>query len=1009
MEPVPIPPHLRRLRRLARMPSSGGRRPPTPPQPEPGQEASLEALLNEVATNLTEQLAGGSHTGVYGRDEQIEQVLQTLASPLKGRVILTGEARVGKTAVIHEAVRRIIRGECPEALKGAQVWATSPAAFIGGYPPGNWMGSLDELMTAWRERPEIILYFDDLASATGGPGNDDDGPGPDLALTILAHLRRSTGRMMAEAQTEPWRRFVDRYRDYEKIFLTLRLAVPEADAAHEIVNRVCEDLSVLREISIAPEAVNQAYDLTGRYFLDQFLPGKVIDLIRDSLTVATPTEKATLTSDAVTARFAAQTGLPRILLTDDEPFDDRAVRDFFRTQVLAQEQAVEAIVQSLSLLRARVNNPLRPMGVFLFLGPTGVGKTELARALSTYLYGSPERLVRFNMADYAYPGQQWELFGNPYAADPAARRGQITTRLAGHPFSVIVLDEFEKADPQIFQRFLQLFDEGLMINGAGETINLRNAIFILTSNFGARLIQNERIGFSRGETIEEREARVLAETENYFTPEFMNRIDAVCVFKPLSRTVMGEIARREVGNLLKREGLIRRELEVDIDDDVIEHVVDTGYSQRFGARYLKRQIEKTIAYPLAQQINRRDPEMRGGTIRLLMKQARVASTYLPEVEAETTPTEREAEAGEPRRLTLEEIRAGLPELEHRIAGLERFHNVAAAREERDALIVAMSDTGFWSDQAAARRKLDAFQRASNSVDLVDGMRRALEELQRLCAAERVPVSEAIRQFNFLLRELPRVELTSLLTGRHDTLGAFVQIRAKGRPEAGRKWLRELAQMYLAWAEHRGFAAHVVGEELNRTGTTIAVTLALSGYAAYGLLKGEAGTHRLVQAGVNGGKEDTPQKIAAQVIVWPELTAETEPPVPQNFESEFEVTSQSADHAGLFVKKLTARATAALRSTGRTLSLAGNLPPDDLAHETVKLLWTDAHRDLIAVGETSAPRETSDGAEGLVRTYLRHKERGVRDHRTGLKVANLKKVLEGGLDVFLEAALKGNQN
>lgn len=1015
-----MPHSLRRLRRLARPPMPGGRRQLAPgSRPEPAEPLSLETMLNEFATNLTEQLQAGAHGGIYGRAEEVEQVLQTLASPLKGRVVVTGDARVGKTAVVHEAVRRIAQGECPEALKGAQVWATSPAAFTGSYPSGNWMGSLDELMTAWRERPEIILYFDDLPSAAAGPGNDDDGPGADLALTLLAHLRRSTGRVIAEGQTEPWRHFVDRYRDYEKIFLALRLATPSPEAAREIVGKVCEDLAIVREIAISSEAVIQAGELTGRYFLDQSLPGKVIDLIRDALTVSTPGEGAALSADEVTARFAAQTGLPRILLTDVEPFDDRTVREYFRTQVLAQEQAVEAIVQSLSLLRARVNNPLRPMGVFLFLGPTGVGKTELARALSTYLYGGPERLIRFNMADYAYPGQQWELFGNPYASEPAARRGQITTRLAGHPFSVLVLDEFEKADPQIYQRFLQLFDEGLMINGAGETINLRNAIFILTSNFGARLIQNEKIGFSRGETIEEREERVLAETETYFTPEFMNRIDVVCVFKPLSRTVMGEIARREVGNLLKREGLIRRELEVDIADEVIEHVVNTGYSQRFGARYLKRQIEKTIAYPLAQQINRRDSTLRGGTIRLFMRENRVASMYLPEIEAEATLGRPEAaEAGEARRVTLAEIRAALPDLEARVAALEQFHNVASAREERDSLMVAMADAGFWSDQAAARRKLDAFQQASNSVDLVEGMRRVLEELQRLCAAEHVPVGEAVRQYNFLLRELPRVELTSLLSEPHDALGAYVHIRAKGRPEPARRWVRELAQMYLAWAERRGFAASVLGEEVQtirrgvsaRAGTTTAVTIAISGYAAYGLLKGEAGLHRLVQAGGDGAKDDSPQKIHAQVSVWPELTDDLLPAGGvASTESQIDVTSQPADHSGLFVKRLTAKATATHRPSGRTLALAGNLPADDLAHEAAKLLWTEIYLAQAAPGQAAAaaaPREADDAAHGLVRTYLRHKERGVRDHRSGLKVGNLKKVLEGGLDVFLEAALKG---
>jgi peptide chain release factor 2 len=285
-------------------------------------------------------------------------------------------------------------------------------------------------------------------------------------------------------------------------------------------------------------------------------------------------------------------------------------------------------------------------------------------------------------------------------------------------------------------------------------------------------------------------------------------------------------------------------------------------------------------------------------------------------------------------------------------------------------------------------------------------------LKRLSGAEDSPPGELVRQYNFLTRELPRVELTALLTGPHDMLGAYVHIRARGRPEAVRRWVRELAHMYLGWARQRGFAATALGEELEtaRRGAarpvTVGVTLAISGYGVYGLLKGEAGLHRAVLAGANGGKDEPPQKLTAQVKVWPELADDRLPAGgPASAETQIETAAQPADQSGVFFKRLTARATATHRPSGRQLSLLGELPAEDLAHECARLLWIQLNVGQGAPAANGAETEAGSAGDGLVRTYQRHKERGVRDHRTGLRVGNVKKVLDGGLDVFIEAAMQ----
>ncbi|MBP7693970.1 MAG: ATP-dependent Clp protease ATP-binding subunit, partial [Anaerolineales bacterium] len=459
--------------------------------------ADFRAFLSTFAENLTAR----PPAEVYGREAETRQVLLALASPLKGRVVVTGPARVGKTTVVQAAAQAIARGACPPELRGKEVWRFSPSGLPGLGQAGHWQAALEQLLAGWAAHPALILFIEDLPRAArlpGGSSDDDEARNVDVATLLAAGLTHQSGLCLAESDGEVWRRFTEAYPDYGRLFLSVSLTEPGLAAAQPIVQQAADDLGRLNGVSVGADAVELALDLSQRYLLDRAQPGKALDLIKDALAVARRAAGdpgARLTSADIIARFGEQTGLPRILLDDAVPFDEVEVRRLFKGRVLAQEQAVEAIVQVLSLLRARVNNPLRPMGVLLFLGPTGVGKTELARTLAEYLYSDRDRLVRFNMADYTSPHAANALFGAAYANDVAQRRGLITTRLAGRPFAVIVLDEFEKAHPYIYFRFLQLFDEGLLLNGNDETINLRNAILILTSNFGAQLVEHGRLGF----------------------------------------------------------------------------------------------------------------------------------------------------------------------------------------------------------------------------------------------------------------------------------------------------------------------------------------------------------------------------------------------------------------------------------------------------------------------------------------------------------------------------------
>ena len=956
----------------------------------------MPALLASFAENLTNRATSGSHGDTYQRDAEITQVLQALASPLKGRVALIGPARVGKTAVVQGVTARIASGDCPPELRGKTVWALTPTSLPGLSARGNWRTLLDQLLNRWAAHPEIILYIDEIARAARlpGGGDEDEGNAVDVATVIATALKRLPGQCLVEAEDNAWRRFSESYPDYGQIFLPVRVAAFDLPATRLVVKRVAEDLGILHGIAVGEDAIEQALDLSQRYALEKAQPGKTIDLLRDALAVAGAAAAKTggelrLSAENVVQRFGQQSGLPRMLLDDSVPFDEGAVLRFFKAHVLGQELAVDAVVQSLSLLRARVHNPLRPMGVFLFLGPTGVGKTELARTLAEYLYGNRDRLARFNMADYASPYQASELFGNPYANDVGARRGQLTNRLAGRMFSVIVLDEFEKAAQNIYQRFLQLFDEGLLINGNDELVNLRNAIFILTSNFGARLIEHGRIGFAVTETVDAREKRVLSETEAYFTPEFMNRMDAVCIFHPLNRSVMADIARREIGDLLQRDGIIRRRFEVDIDDEVIGHVVALGYSPHYGARYLKRQIEKIITYPLAREINARPTAPAGGSIRLYIKHGRVASAFL-------APASAAAARGEvgaaPAAVSLEEMRSALPILAARVEALEEFHGVAAAVAERDAILASMAEVSFWDDAGAARRKLESFQEASSTVDVVSSLRQALDRLAAGSAAALPPVDTMARAYKFLLAELPRLEYTSWLSGPYDGAGAYLEITAHGKQAATRRWAAELARMYLGWAKQRHLTATVIGEDTSPEGRLMTLVLGISGYGVYGLLSGETGTHRLAQMVKVDGKESL-QRLSATVTVLPELTDDVLPP------AELEVKGREINRGGLLLARLTAQVTVRQAGTDHHLGLAGNLPADDLAVEAKRILQTRLHLQAAQNTPSAAPGE-------LVRSYHKNtKDKGIVDHRTGWRSQKVKQVLEGDIQAALDAYLR----
>jgi ATP-dependent Clp protease ATP-binding subunit ClpA/protein subunit release factor B len=960
-------------------------------------DPTLAMLLARCAVNLSDLARRGALRQAYGRDEVINAIWQLLRSDSSRAPILLGKARSGKTALVHEIVRRIATGACPDDLRDITVYETSPASLTASLQFGEgWKENLNRLIHGLSESGPALLFLRDAHSTVGAGRQNDDGS--DLADALVGILRSGKIRWLAEARADMWRVVAGADAAFADCFAPIALPELTGEATRPILESAALDLVGEPPIEPQPAALNAILDIAGRFLLNQALPGKAIDVLEESLRYARRANAAALEPAHVIASFAERTGLSRLLLDDTAPFDEAAVHRYFAERVLGQEPAIAAVVQAIALLKARLNDPARPMGVFLFLGPTGVGKTELAKTLCTFLFGAEERLLRFNMADFSFYWQYEELFGDPDADELANRRGLLSRKLAGETFGVVLLDEFEKAHGAIFQRFLQVFDEGLLVNPAGEEINLRNMVLIMTSNFGAQLLQGEPWGFAAREDLDATERRILRETESFFTPEFINRLDSVIFFKPLSLADMRQIAYRELRKLFAREGLVRRGISVELDDAVVDLLLKHGYSLRYGARYLKRQIEKRISYPLARALLSRPTDEASTLVRLYARGDHIEAGWVRE-EEEQAAIELERR---PRVRTPAELASALAGLEARLAVLAERSGLAQARARMDELLTEMSSPAFWDDSRAAEGYLTELGEVSRRVDRCEGLLRPLEDLRALVTRiverhERHLLHEANRLYAQIEHDLAFAELESYFRTPEEWGDAYVVIRAMpGEPRAAH-WAAQLVEMYSRWAARRGFASRVV-DEAPPDGSEWRVTLAIEGNGAYGLLQGEHGTHRFAEL-VRVGEARRKQVTQVRVEVLPML----EERALHLASSDLLLDSRSLHGRGRRLRRLRNEARAIYTPTGTAALVAGD--GDAEAIEALALALLRGRLFVERRAAAGAGVEAAPPWGSVARAYQLSRRSAVRDPRTGIAHGQPGAVFEGDIDRFIEGYLK----
>src|SRR4026209_2674252 len=626
-----------------------------------GEKAKNSKLLDQFGRNLTRQAAEGKSDPVVGRQTEIERVMQILSRRQKNNPVLIGEPGVGKTAVVEGLAQRIASGQVPELLKGKQIYTLDLAALVAGSKyRGEFEERLKKVMKEITQRGDIILFIDELHNLVGAGAAEG---AIDAASILKPALARGELQTIGATTLDEYRKYLERDAALERRFQQVRVEEPTIDETVQILRGLRDRYEAHHRCKISDEALQAAAMLADRYIQDRHLPDKAIDLIDEAgsrvriATMSAPPRYRELEEEIDKVRSdkeaaieaqefekAAQlrdkerkltqtkkeledgwrtpagdeqpeigeaeiadivsmwTGIPVFKLTEAE--SQRLVRmeDELHKRVIGQDAAIIAVSKSIRRARAGIKDPKRPTGSFIFLGPSGVGKTELARTLAEFLFGDEDAMIQVDMSEYMEKHSVSRLVGSPPGYIGYDEGGQLTEAVRRKPYSVVLLDEIEKAHPDVFNILLQILEEGKLTDPQGRRVDFRNTIIVMTSNIGAgQISKNQSLGFTMGDdtgmTYEDMKNKVMGELKKVFRPELLNRIDEVIVFHKLSKeeitTILDLVLRR------LREQMGEHEVAVELTNEAKELLVEKGYDPAMGARPLRRAIQRYIEDPLA--------------------------------------------------------------------------------------------------------------------------------------------------------------------------------------------------------------------------------------------------------------------------------------------------------------------------------------------------------------------------------------------------------------------------
>jgi ATP-dependent Clp protease ATP-binding subunit ClpC len=635
------------------------------PQANQGEQEdkSDTPSLNQFGRDLTQLAREGKLDPIFGREDEIERVIQILCRRKKNNPILIGEPGVGKTAIVEGLAQQIVEGKVPELLRGRRLITLDLASVVAGTKyRGQFEERLKNIMNEIREANDTIIFIDELHTIVGAGGAEG---AIDASNMLKPALARGELQCIGATTLDEYRKYIEKDGALERRFQMIIVEAPTPEETIQILMGLRDKYEAHHRVRYTDEAVVAAVKYSERFITDRHLPDKAIDVIdeagaRARLSMQTaPSQlrdldreiekiagekeaairaqefekaasfrdkekdlrqkyyqlkkewnetksvrRAEVTEDDITTVISRMTKIPISRLEEREQEKMLRIEEELTKHIVGQEEAVSAIAKAIRRNRAGLRDPRRPIGTFVFLGPTGVGKTELARVIAKFLFNDPEGLIRVDMSEYMEKFSVSRLVGAPPGYVGYEEGGQLTERVRRKPYSVVLLDEIEKAHPDVFNILLQVLEDGQLTDSLKRKVNFKNTVLIMTSNIGARLIRGQgRLGFQQQDadvTYAQMKSTVMDEVRKIFNPEFLNRIDEIIVFKGLERPQLERIVEILLDQV--RDRLKEREIVLTMTPGAMNLVLEKGYDPALGARPLRRAIQRLIEDPLSELV-----------------------------------------------------------------------------------------------------------------------------------------------------------------------------------------------------------------------------------------------------------------------------------------------------------------------------------------------------------------------------------------------------------------------